>query len=458
MADYYSILDKTISRLPENTTANRSLVFAKAREAIERQLRGLTPLPGEDAIARQMLSLENAISKIEVEQSFDADMDSVAEAVTASVSGLEETVEPAIETPSAVVSPDGGNEPQPVTLQTPPRTEEQDFIADTPKERGMVGRMLPYLVGLVVVGGGAYGLWLNKDALLDATRPAMEMAAPVSDNAPSPTENSDILAPVTLETAEVDSSDKESARLGGNGETVAPEPIVVEPVSQPNGDDTTEPLVLQPAPDPSVEPAPLTEKPVEVTEVGKTGDEPATPVATGLPVIAQKAYLYEEGGANGAASRSDAAIVWTLNQEAPSPGQPAEAVVKGRLDIPGNQLSMVMTIKRNTDEGLPASHIIELNFEGGEIDNVARFVMKASEQARGEGLVAVPAKIDTGYFLIALNNLPQAIETNSKLLLESDWIDIPLGYATGRRALVTLEKGVIGERVFREAFDDWKNR
>ena len=449
MADYYSILDKTISRLPENTVANRSLVFAKAREAIERQLRGLTPLPSEDAIARQMMSLENAISKIEVEQSFDADMDSVAEAVTASVSELEETVEPAVEAPS---TPNERNEPQPITLQTPPRTEEQDFIADVPNKRGTLGRVLPYLIGLAIVGGGAYGLWLNKDALLDTTKPAIEAAAPASDNTPSETQT-----PVNIETVEIGSPDKESARLGGNGESVAPEPIVVEPVSQPNGENTTEPLVLQPAPDPAVEPAPLTEKPVEVTEIGKTGEEPASE-KPGLPAIAQKAYLYEEGGANGAASRSDAAIVWTLDQEAPSPGQPAEAVVKGRLDIPGKPLSMVITIKRNTDEGLPASHIIELNFDGDEIDNVARFVMKASEQARGEGLVAVPAKIDTGYFLIALNNLPQAVETNSKLLLESDWIDIPLGYATGRRALVTLEKGVIGERVFREAFEDWKNR
>ncbi len=44
--------------------------------------------------------------------------------------------------------------------------------------------------------------------------------------------------------------------------------------------------------------------------------------------------------------------------------------------------------------------------------------MKANEQARGEGLVAVPVKIDAGYFLIALNNLEQAAATNKRLLLE----------------------------------------
>ena len=138
MADYYSILDKTISRLPENTVANRSLVFAKAREAIERQLRGLTPLPSEDAIARQMLSLENAISKIEVEQSFDADMDNVAEAVSASVSELEEILDSTEKTPSAPAPASEVSEPKPVSLQTSPRAEEQEFVADTPNERGML--------------------------------------------------------------------------------------------------------------------------------------------------------------------------------------------------------------------------------------------------------------------------------------------------------------------------------
>jgi hypothetical protein len=70
----------------------------------------------------------------------------------------------------------------------------------------------------------------------------------------------------------------------------------------------------------------------------------------------------------------------------------------------------------------------------------------------------VPVKIDTGYFLIALNNLETATATNKRLLIDSSWIDIPLGYTTGRRALVTLEKGAIGDKVFRDAFADWDKR
>jgi hypothetical protein len=196
-----------------------------------------------------------------------------------------------------------------------------------------------------------------------------------------------------------------------------------------------------------------------------TATQPAAETGqTATPAIAQKAYLYEEGAAGSGATRDEAAIVWSIEQVSPADGLPPEPVIKGRLEVPGRGLVMDMTIKRNVDEALPASHIIELIFEappdfsGGNIENVARFVMKSNEQARGEGLVAVPAKIDTGYFLIALNNLEQAMATNKRLLVESSWIDIPLGYTTKRRALVTLEKGAIGDSVFKEAFADWDKR
>lgn len=183
-----------------------------------------------------------------------------------------------------------------------------------------------------------------------------------------------------------------------------------------------------------------------------------------VPVIGQKAFLYEEGIGNTAATRDNAAIVWSIDRAPPADGQPDEPVIRGQLEVPGRGLNMDLTIKRNTDEALSASHIIELeftappDFSGGSIDTLARFVMKSNEQSRGEPLIAVPVKINTGYFMIALNNLEQARESNKKLLLESNWIDIPLGYTTGRRALVTLEKGAIGDQVFREAFEDWDNR
>ena len=265
---------------------------------------------------------------------------------------------------------------------------------------------------------------------------------------------------------------KEDVRLNQSGETVpgqAGEEALSRPVRD-AGQPSTAPAESTAQPQ---EP-PAAEQPVQVNPVGQDGaqgqqesaaaSEQGQSGALPPPAIAQKAYLYEEGGAGAGATRDNAAIVWSLDEQSPGDGMPPEAVIQGQFDVPGRGLVMQITIRRNVDEALPASHIIELRFDtpadfsGGEIDNVARFVMKSSEQARGEGLIAVPAKIDTGYFLIALNNLAQAQETNRKLLTASSWIDIPVGYTSGRRALVTLEKGAIGDKVFKDAFADWDTR
>ena len=50
------------------------------------------------------------------------------------------------------------------------------------------------------------------------------------------------------------------------------------------------------------------------------------------------------------------------------------------------------------------------DFSGGNIDKIQRFVFKEREEARGEALVGVPATIADGIFLIALNNLPEAVK------------------------------------------------
>ena len=120
-----------------------------------------------------------------------------------------------------------------------------------------------------------------------------------------------------------------------------------------------------------------------------------------------------------------------------------------------------MTIKRNTDEQLPATHLIEMvfllpeDFAGGGISAVNRFVMKGSEEERGDTLIAVPAKISDSIFLVALNNLDEARATNETLLKTRDWIDIPIQYNTGRRALVTLQKGEAGRKIFDDVFAQW---
>ena len=576
MADYYSILNKTISGLPNNSTQTRQLVYAKARTAIDKQLRAIEPSPGEAAIARQIEMLEEAIGRLEAEQVAaeqaaapavpaaapaaipaepPAEAPPVQEAAPAQPSppaqpapvtpppAQPEPVQPEpaqsepVEQAAAPVAPAAEQVAQaaPATAQSPqPQLPPEPTIAAAPtapaaqpdgvdapspeapvaaqqaaadgppvppppaydasldalldeadhgdtarsagardakpaKASGGFAGIILTVVLIAVIGLGGYLLWRNKDpllALIGAGEPAVEATAPSAgggDGDATETEQA-----TQTEVPAASEGPKEEARLGADGEEIAPEPRVVTPQAP----ETTQ----EPAQDAASETATQSEQPasteaeVNPVEVEPAGDQAALEgdgaetAAAADPAVAQTAYLYEEGSGSSAATRDNAAVIWSLAQEVPAAGQPPEAVIVGKLDVPGRGLTMNMRIRRNIDESLPASHLIELafatppDFAGGNVDTLARFVMKANEQSRGEPLVAVPARVMPGNFIIALNNLERARQSNERLMLESNWIDIPLGYASGRRALVTLEKGAVGQQVFRDAFADWQSR
>ncbi|MIL09661.1 hypothetical protein BZU93_27765, partial [Salmonella enterica subsp. enterica] len=77
------------------------------------------------------------------------------------------------------------------------------------------------------------------------------------------------------------------------------------------------------------------------------------------------------------------------------------------------------------------------------------------EQQPGSPIIGLPAKIGDGFFLVALNNSKAEIDANMNLLQRQNWLDIAVVYKSGRRALVTMEKGVPGEKVFDEAMKAW---
>lgn len=172
-------------------------------------------------------------------------------------------------------------------------------------------------------------------------------------------------------------------------------------------------------------------------------------------------FLYEERIGQSAPTAIDGTVSWSLQHEASQNGGPPEPVVQGRITVPGRGLTALLTLKRNNDSSLPASHLIEIvfavppDFEGGAIESVLRIAMKQTEQDRGNALVAVPAKITDDFHMVALNDFPDAEKTNLELLKTRNWIDIPLAYRNGRRALLTLQKGPEGVKAFDEAIREW---
>jgi hypothetical protein len=192
-------------------------------------------------------------------------------------------------------------------------------------------------------------------------------------------------------------------------------------------------------------------------------EEAAVPPAAADPALAvgQKAIFYEERTSTSEGSAEPGSIVWSLVQESPGGNLPPEPAIRAEATIPGKDVQLRMTIKRNADQSLPASHIIEMifltpeGFPGGGIDNILRVALKGSEQEAGNPLIGIPAKIADGFFLVALNDSKAETAANLTLLRRQAWIDIPVVYKSGRRALFTMEKGIPGDKVFDEALKAW---
>ena len=122
---------------------------------------------------------------------------------------------------------------------------------------------------------------------------------------------------------------------------------------------------------------------------------------------------------------------------------------------------MTWSLRRNTDQSLPASHTIEVmfklpaDFPAGSVDKLPGILMKQTEQTRGVALAGVATKVTNGFFLIGLSAVATERDKNIQLLKERSWLDIPVVYTNNRRAILALEKGTPGERAFAEVFQAW---
>jgi hypothetical protein len=207
-----------------------------------------------------------------------------------------------------------------------------------------------------------------------------------------------------------------------------------------------EPVVAAAVPLPSPRPVP-------------TGAVPASTAALGAQAI-----FYQEWTSEADGTAEFGTVVWSLVQESPGFGAPPEPAIRGEAIIPGDGVRLKLTIRRNADKTLPAGHTIEMiftmpeNFGGGGIDNILRVALKPSELAAGAPLLGIPLKIADGYFVVALNDGQMDVWTNLDLLQSDQWIDVPLVYKSGRRAMITLEKGAFGNFAFNDAVSDWRWR
>jgi hypothetical protein len=186
---------------------------------------------------------------------------------------------------------------------------------------------------------------------------------------------------------------------------------------------------------------------------------PAEPGAGTEPDL-QRATLVDEDSSNPKGRSYWGSVLWCLNRIRAANGSD-DVEILGKLEIPDRELKMILSLRRNADASLPASHVIQLKFswpagfDGGGIGQVPGIMMKTTEQARGVRLAGSSAKIIDGLFMIGLADKDR--ESNVATLTQREWFDLPFVYKTQRRGIIAIEKGPSGRQVFQAAFAAWRN-
>jgi hypothetical protein len=421
MADYYPLLSRAIAGLESNTSEQRRGVYDRARAALVRQLRGADPPLSEPEITRERLALEDAVRRIEAEARRSAP--AVAPAPRALPPAPSQPQRPAPHAPdmAAPVAPPHyeadpsyapeGYEDEPEQAAPPPpppprRPARPRPVRRTPPRARFASAVAIAAIAVVVAGGA--GLYVMRDGI-----------SSLFGSSSGPTSGSQ------------DQVAKNEGRVGEGGQPPAGEETGSAPVQ-------TQPLNLS---SPIVEPQPL-------------GQNPA---------VSQRAVLYEETPDNQSGAAFTANAVWRVESVPGANGQPEEKQLRGDISIPQRQMQVVVLIKRNTDSTLPASHTLEVqfvlpeNFSNGGVANVPGLLFKESEDTNGVALEGHAVRVTNDFFLIGLANEQAKKQQNIQLLGERDWMDMPILYENGRRAVLTIEKGVPGNAAFREALAAWES-
>ena len=467
MTDFVAILKKTIDGQAVNTAELRARVYARARQTIEQKLSSLKPAPSSEQKARQMRALDDAIEAVELAYAPAAAASAVSEVkqidpLDAFISAAEAEnkrapvpVEPAMAHSAAPKPAAAAPLPYARPLDQPELIPASKPLAAQSSAKRGGGSLLWAALGVLLAAGASYGAYLKRDEIATAYKKFTAPAAPEVKKvvttsvkpadpaaAPAKVEPAAPAAPVKVAPGE----EKFTQRLTEDGKEVETGPAATaagvgegESVAQ-----VTTPAAAKPAaPDPAAPAA------------------PETPAAPASVPVGQKAVFYEEKTGTEEGTVDTGAVVWTVVQDSPGADQPAEAAIRGEVNVPDKGFKLKLTIKRNGDKTLPASHIIELaftvtdSFKGGSVEGVQRVTFKDTEQAPGNPLVGVPANFGDGFFLIALTDEKSAVENNLALMSRLSWIDIPLTYKSGRRALISIEKGIPGDKVFQEVFKAW---
>lgn len=420
MADYYPLLARAVATLPDSTPETRRSIYERARRALLAQLRATDPPLSESALEAESESLDAAIARLESELAAPA-----ADAEPAHAGGLTPPSPPA-PPPYTPPSPPAPPAPAQATVQVnPPRSsraatgeprpdagrpeQARPLAPSPPRNTGQFGKSAIWGAAVVVVlagaGAAAWMLRVPREEFVNPPVTTTQQAAP--------------------EAQPQDEAPKVNDRAGAPGEA---------------------PAAQQPA------------APQSTTRATPQPQQAAAPEVA----IAQRAALLVQAAMNDQQNVEThvGTTVWRIEQSERA-GVAALPSLRADIDLPPVGLKLAVTIEKNTDATLRASHTLTLRFQQEAGSTLPAVAELGTPQMRNEAapnvdpLAGVQAKITDNIFIIALTAEPAFAVRNVELLRTRGWFDIPLRLTDGRIAKITIEKGSAGDRLFDQVFNAW---
>jgi hypothetical protein len=169
-----------------------------------------------------------------------------------------------------------------------------------------------------------------------------------------------------------------------------------------------------------------------------------------------KAVYYTQGVDDSPGDANNGTVIWSRIEHAG--GLPA---IQAKIEFTEPKFDVVVTLSYNSDSTFPASHLIEITFNGLSstsetgIESIPALVLKLNEQARGRPLTGAGVSVAESIFWIALSDNEGGVSNNMATLREGRWFDMPILFEDQTRALITFEKGHLGEQVFDDVLAAW---
>jgi len=459
MAEYYPLLAKAIASLPNSNPETRRAIYERARKALLGQLRAVQPPVPENDIDKENQALDLAIARLESE--FAAPAVAAVDASAAAAPPPE-----AIAVTSAVPKT-ASAEPLPSAPPAEPKSgsSEPENQPARPRAEGQSAAAAPSIKNK---DGDAAKTGIESQPLAPASLPAAppqgpaesagkpqikmrpEQQRPVAPQIPSPRQGSKglwiVLSVIGLIVAGIAFT---AWKLRDKPEDLAK--IKFIPAQQQT---ESSGKIVERAGDPA-------QSKNATATTAAAAQSPQDNMAANVPVSYRAALLVQAPEEKTKVKTYFGTVIWHLDNVSNGPGEPVGTALHANIDIPEDKLQASMTLQKNLDASLSASHTMTIVFTvqpsspTGTVKQIGVPQMRKEDSATGESLIGLPVPIMENSFLIGLaKGGPES--ANIELLKTRQWVDVPMLLADGRIAKLTFEKGVAGLRATEDAVASWQ--